>query len=200
MTKLLELIAQRNSEEALKLIPMLTLDELRNRYTSQGFEAYTALHIAALLGLDQIVKSLIDYGADVQARDGMNRLPMHYAAETCEGAETQSKMRIFRHLHQAESFLIFDTDKDLNTPLHIAAMYGETDLVKELLNLGSGPYVKNKEGLVPRDLVPIEKVELAKLLRSSEMSLTLMAMSHHDLLCGALINLVNKKKHYPYFS
>ncbi len=179
MARLIDLIAEKNNDEALKLIPTLSSDELQKKFSSEGFEGYTALHIAALLGLDQIVKSLIDHDADPRARDNINRTPMHYAAEACDGVSSQSKLQVIRYLHQAESFLVFDTDKALDTPLHLAALHGQSDLVKYLLDLGSMPYKKNKAGLVPRELVPTAQVDLINLLRKSEMTLTLIALRAH---------------------
>ena len=182
MARLIDLISAMDTVEALKLIPTLSSVELEKKFSSEGFEGYTALHIAALLGLDQIVQSLIDHGADVRARDGIDRTPMHYAVEACEVAESQSKVRIIRSLHHAESFLLFDTDKALDTPLHIAALYGESDWVRTLLDLGSDPSKKNEEGFIPRELVPTAQVELASLLKSKELSLTLIALRANKAL------------------
>lgn len=176
MSKLFDFIVTRNTKSALALIPTLPKTELEQTYRIGEFLSCTSLHIAALLGQDEIVQSLIDHGANVQARDKFNQTPMHYAAIDCEEADPQKKLNVMQSLHFAESYLIYDIDKKGDTPLHVAAMSGAYDWVKYLLEIGSSAAIKNMKGLKPINLVPSEDEKLLRLLRMQESSLQVIAL------------------------
>lgn len=166
MPSLIDLVCKRKTKETLELIPNLTLDELNMKHSfkdkdkDEDFDCFTALHVAALFGLNDIVVSLIQRGVNVRARDKKKRTAMHYAAEACEGIESYDKLRTIQLLHFAESYLIYDTDNKGNTPLHLAALYGEFSWAAKLVRLGSIRTAKNNAGQMPIELVPAAQKDL----------------------------------------
>ena len=52
------------------LIFFITLSILQNT-------SYTPLHMAAINGNDEIVKQLLNHGADIECRDGDHMTPVH---------------------------------------------------------------------------------------------------------------------------
>jgi ankyrin repeat protein len=175
MSKLFDYIVQNNTKAAIELIPSLSESELEQRYQIGEFLSCTSLHIAALLGQDEVVKSLLDHGANAQARDKFNQTPMHYAATACEEADSQSKLNVLKHLHYVESYLIYDIDNKGDTPLHVAASSGEYEWTKFLLEMGSSATTKNINQFKPIDLAPDDE-KLLRLLRMQESSLQVTAL------------------------
>ena len=98
------------------------------------FQNATILHRAAGGGHLNVVKWLIQYGADVNARDNLRETPLHYAAA-------------LGHAEVAEYLLQHGALVDANcknasychfeTPLHLAAECQSTETVEVLLNHGA---------------------------------------------------------------
>ncbi|MYF35718.1 MAG: hypothetical protein F4226_02670 [Synechococcus sp. SB0678_bin_12] len=106
---------------------------------------YTPLHWAAAFSeTPEVVKMLLDAGADPKARDADGRTPLHWA-KTPEVVKA-----------------LLDAGADLEaraehgwTLLHWAAAFSETPaVVKVLLDAGANPSAKTKEGKLPVELVP----------------------------------------------
>jgi uncharacterized protein len=101
-----------------------------SRFSSDGF---TALHLAAFFGHEEIVRLLLEAGADPHAvaRNPMRVQPLHSAAAA-------------RQLAIAK--LLIEAGADVNeaqeggfTPLHAAAQNGDVDLARLLLDSGADP-------------------------------------------------------------
>ena len=102
------------------------------------------LHLAAAVGDVNLVKELLEKGANPNAKDRFNQTPLHFAA---------------RHGHVEVVKLLLEykadpnaKDKDSVTPLHAAASNGRVDVVKLLLEYGADPKVEDKDGDTPLDL------------------------------------------------
>ena len=73
----------------------------------------TPLHWAVLSGNQEIVQTLLNFYAEVNAQNNEGKTPLHYA---CSVGNTQ-----LCNLLCASSEIIIDIpDKDGNTPLHLA--------------------------------------------------------------------------------
>eukprot|EP00052_Salpingoeca_macrocollata_P033345 m.8094 g.8094 ORF g.8094 m.8094 type:complete len:110 (+) comp5018_c0_seq1:57-386(+) len=59
------------------------------------------------------------------------------------------------------------TDKDGNTPLHLAAKNGRANVVKALLEARVKPDIKNKAGYTPAQLAEDRWDEVAKLIQQA---------------------------------
>ncbi|KAF4598462.1 hypothetical protein EYR38_006864 [Pleurotus pulmonarius] len=102
------------------------------------------LHAAAAGGNEQVVKLLIDYGADVNAP----RLPRRYSNEKGRDASAP---------------IVGDTGA---TPLHFASANGNTEIVRILLQRGAHPDLADKHGVTPEQLARRQGwLECADLLR-----------------------------------
>ncbi|OEL21747.1 hypothetical protein BAE44_0017234, partial [Dichanthelium oligosanthes] len=92
----------------------------------------TALHAAALDGKLDTVRYLLDNGADPNKIDVPGEVPLHCAAKygilstSSEGHDEVAKLLLSRGV-------IVDRAYSYGTPLHIAAFYGKTNVMKVLL-------------------------------------------------------------------
>jgi ankyrin repeat protein len=100
----------------------------------------SALMIAAIKGHTELVKLLIAKDADVN-KTGWT--PLHYAAS---GAKTDVIEILLEH-----SAYIDAESPNGSTPLMMAAMYGNVDCVRMLLEAGADPALKNQLGLSAAD-------------------------------------------------
>lgn len=103
----------------------------------------TPLMIAAIKGRIDLARRLIERGAEVN-KPGWT--PLHYAA-TFPGPVAPDMTRLMLEHHayiDAES-------PNGSTPLMMAAQYGNTTVVKLLLEEGADPLLKNQQGLTAID-------------------------------------------------
>ena len=100
----------------------------------------SALMMAAIKGHVDLVKQLIDKDADVN-KSGW--APLHYAAS---GAKSLVISMLLEH-----SAYIDAESPNGSTPLMMAALYGNADCVKILLEAGADPTLKNQQGLNAAD-------------------------------------------------
>jgi ankyrin len=107
-----------------------------------GFFSYTPLHFAVPHGID-IVKLLVEYGANVKKRDGSLQTPLHLAARA---GMTDVVDMLLEHWPGGTRA----KDDCKNRPLHLAALSGWTELVRLLVEIWpAGPRKKNNYGYTP---------------------------------------------------
>jgi len=98
------------------------------------------LMIAALKGMTDVARQLLDKGADVN-KPGWT--PLHYAA-------THGHLEIMNLLLEQHAYVDAESPNG-TTPLMMAAMYGTPSAVKLLLESGADPLLKNQLGLTAID-------------------------------------------------
>ncbi|KFM71953.1 Tyrosine-protein kinase HTK16, partial [Stegodyphus mimosarum] len=106
-------------------------------------EGRTAVHLASIMGFDDILDLLLEVGANPNIRDGSGLSPLHYACQKNQsstvtvllkwGANPQLRATEsgWVPLHYSANHGCFDTVKDLlslNTPCHPRSNYNETPL------------------------------------------------------------------------
>ena len=126
----------------------------------------TALHYAAMHTRDDIIKSLISRGAEVDTAE----LKEGFSAIHCVVINASQKSSSVNHLESSLTALtkagcsVNATNFNCATPLHIAAQKGNRDAVQMLLRLGADP---NKVDISERDCFEVAKNELVKVYMKS---------------------------------
>ena len=105
----------------------------------------TVLHHAALQGDADLVRHLIERGADIQATTGDGANPMHWAAMGRDGGAVIPLL--------LAGGLSADTPGPLGlTPMHLAALFGRPAALDALLAGGGKPGPTNATGVTPLHL------------------------------------------------
>ncbi|KAJ3118073.1 hypothetical protein HDU96_004077 [Phlyctochytrium bullatum] len=140
---------------------------------------YTAIHLACLTGIAEIVERLKAAGGDLEAVDGEGNTPLHLAVESAPemvevllnfgsspnavGRNGRTPMHLAAQKLDKESFSqiverlkvaggdMEAVDGDGNTPLHLAVK-NAPEMVEILLNFGSNPNAVGRYGLTPLHL------------------------------------------------
>ncbi|XP_053555114.1 26S proteasome non-ATPase regulatory subunit 10 isoform X1 [Bombina bombina] len=135
--------------------PGLCIGDFFKRYHTLA--GWTPLHIAASAGRDDIVKALIEKGAQVNASNQIGCTPLHYAA-------SKNKQEITLML--LENGASPDaTDKFHSTPLHRAASKGNFKIIQILLLHKASTNIQDSEGNTALHLAcDEERIEEAKFL------------------------------------
>ncbi|XP_067049296.1 transient receptor potential cation channel subfamily A member 1 homolog isoform X2 [Acropora muricata] len=99
----------------------------------------TPLHCAATDGVKEVIKALLDAGADVRAKDEEKKTPIHFA---CSGGKIDAVKVLFKHVENSEnrsniSDMLEDKNKEGETALHAAVKGGCLDIVKLCLDKGA---------------------------------------------------------------
>ena len=99
------------------------------------------LHVAAQMGHEDVVKLLLDYGAQNKAEIRQGKTPLHCAAECGHNKVVQVLIEGGADPNMA--------DNDGRTPLHYAAYQGKRQVVRLLLDFGADPQIEDKDGNTP---------------------------------------------------
>ena len=100
----------------------------------------SVLVLAALKGYLTLVQKLVDNDADVN-KTGWT--PLHYAA-------SGGHVPVIAYLLEHSAYIDAESPNG-TTPLMMAAMYGSPEAVKELIQAGADPTIKNQLGLTALD-------------------------------------------------
>ncbi len=142
----------------------------------RGHDETTLLHSAAYYGDLKVVLKLIEYEADINARDGYGWTPVHDASRGYYVQSGSVLLLLLEHggdvfaparngrtpLHAASANglleavrLLLDHDADVEakdnygeTALHLATWYGHHEVVKLLLQSGAGINVRARDGWI----------------------------------------------------
>lgn len=110
----------------------------------------TALHLACSEGHEDIAKTLLEAGADPNARDAKGRHPAHVCA-VHGNLELLQQLRRFRAILDVR-------DNHGNTPMHFCA---HIPVLEYLYSEGLDPFAKNDQGSTPCDILERLKVNPA---------------------------------------
>jgi ankyrin repeat protein len=120
-------------EQLLRMVPNIEINPKASMNS-------TPLHLAAMKGLSDTVRVLLEFRADATARDDNNDLPMHLAA--MEGYKDVVCQLIGKADVDARGF-------HGRTALHLAAARGYIDLVQVFLEHGADANIADSSGFRP---------------------------------------------------
>lgn len=124
----------------------------------QGRRERTPLHSAAHNGKLELIRKLIEYGADIDARDKDGYTPLRFASE---GLKNPTVIRLLLD-HGAD---VNTRAGDLSTPLHMASGWGLVEVARILLEHGAMVEVEDDRGRTPLMVARAEKqVDMIELL------------------------------------
>jgi hypothetical protein len=108
-----------------------------------GYTNATPLHAAAFRGCTEVVKKLLEYGANKEAQNAAGMTPLYFAS-----GDTIPQPHSVRLLLE-HGVDVNARANDGSTPLHRAARYGHLDSARLLLEHGGDPGAINDEGKTP---------------------------------------------------
>ena len=136
--------AGRKEAEARMSIAYLLLERGANTSIKDHEGGGTAILRAVDAGNEAMVKLLLEYNADIEVRDDLNRGLLHSSA--IDGYEDIVRLLVEKGLE------IDVQDQNGKTPLHDASRDGNYKVAKVLLDSGADPSIKDKYGRTPWDI------------------------------------------------
>ena len=141
-------------DQSFKSVSVLAQDP-RAKVDVRSARDETPLMLAALRGQEALVVELVARGAEVN-KTGWT--PLHYAA-------TGGHLRVAAFLIGARADVNAESPNG-TTPLMMAAMYSNSDMVKLLLESGAEAYVRNDQDLSAEDFaLKVGREDSARLIR-----------------------------------
>ena len=125
----------------------------------------TALHLAAQRGQTEVVRLLLDRGADISARENDNETPLYYA--TGGGSLETVKLLVERGLKVEDG----QSKVEDATPLLYAVQRGHAEVARYLIEKGANPLWRNSRGgTLLHEAVMAHNAELTELFLSKGLS------------------------------
>jgi ankyrin repeat protein len=119
------------------------------------------LHCACSKGHVQVIKELLEHGADMEAKDNDDRTPLHWAC----GCDHLLAVNELLSPNESRGADMEAKARNGLTPLHFASMYGRVAIVRTLLSCGANILAVNNGGRLPiHEAVNRGKSEVAKYL------------------------------------
>jgi len=110
----------------------------------RGYVDRTPLHSATYYGLPDMVKKLLEYGADANARDVDGETPLSLASEGVNLKDPSAIRLLLQHGVDVNA-----QRKNGSTPLHQASSWGALEVARLLLDHGADAELKDNEGRTP---------------------------------------------------
>ena len=142
--------------------------------TTTGPYGWAPLHLAAEFGKQNIVETLLQHSAKIEAQTKLGSTPLHVAArygqqliietllkhgadkdaQTNEDATPLHLAAATGHPHILETLINAGANKDAQTkdgwtPLHLAAKYGKQHILETLINAGADKEAQTNQGATP---------------------------------------------------
>jgi len=137
-----ELNVDLNTTQLMLQKPNLNINYKKTDGWDKG---YSSLHQACILGHLEVVKLLLNKGADVNIQDDLGVTPLHHACYK-------------GHIVIVQVLLDFGASCNITsnyseTSLHKACKLGYIEIIEILLDHGAAQNIKNKDGKKPLDFL-----------------------------------------------
>ena len=110
----------------------------------------TMLHVAMQWGSLEVVHLLLDYGANINARDENGQTPLRRAMDNIKDSMEDHFLAMLLLLgHGAD---VDALDNDHSTPLNMASYFGSVKAARLLLEYGASIHSQNNEGQTPLEV------------------------------------------------
>ena len=129
----------------------LSENDFRKFINKKNSKGVVALHYASFQGNVDIIKYLINYGADVNALTKRDLNVIHYAAQG-----NQPNSLVYFYLFHRDKINLENIDKGGSTPLHWASYSSSIEFALYLINYGVDINKKDKNGNTPLHLAVIK--------------------------------------------
>jgi ankyrin repeat protein len=140
------LSAERSADESRSAVAQLLME--RGADVNEGHENHdTLLHLASYQLELELVRILVDHGANVNTKDNQGRAPFHRVSEA-EGFSGNDCFNVARLLMERGADVDAQDKFDV-TPLHLALQVLELKLVRILVDHGANVNLKNSHGWTP---------------------------------------------------
>ncbi|KAK7495461.1 hypothetical protein BaRGS_00013400, partial [Batillaria attramentaria] len=137
-----DLLDACNKNDIKKVKELINRGVSVNCHDSRNCE--TPLHVACRIGNEDLLKFLLNKGADVKAKNDKGFTPLHTA---CKYGNQVAVKRLI-----AKGANVNAVGEDELSPLHLACQYGRTDVLDELLRLGAQIEAKDIKQMRPLHL------------------------------------------------
>jgi len=108
----------------------------------------TALHVAAFDGRPEIVRVLLDHGANANEQNGHSEAPIHLISQESHEHGVGVALMLLEH-----GVDVNYPNKDHDTPLHTACYFGRLEIAQVLLVHGAEASSENHRAQTPLHLV-----------------------------------------------
>lgn len=132
--------------------PPIIIPALNHYRTMQGLTEN--LHKAVKVGDDKLIKSLLDQGANVNARNKSGMTALHYAITKRNSLSSEIVELLLEYGANINA-----QNTHGNSPLYLAAQYRRDHLVELLLENGADHTIKNNKGKTALDIADRDSVK-----------------------------------------
>ncbi|ORX42663.1 ankyrin [Piromyces finnis] len=129
-------------KENINLVKYL-IEDIGLDINIQNKDGCTPLHYACEQGNENIVKYLIEKGADTSIKNNNGRISLH-----CTCKAKRESVNIVKYLIEKRGLNINIKDNYRFTPIHYACYKGNENIVKYLIKNGVDPKIKNEDGRI----------------------------------------------------
>ena len=120
------------------------------------------LHVASFYGNVEVVRLLLERGANTNVRNSEGQTPLHRILVKFEDKDVLGAIQLLLLEHGAD---VDALDNDHSTPLHLASQYGSVRATRLLLEYGANVHLQNNDGHTPSQVASAKgHEELARLL------------------------------------
>eukprot|EP00794_Sanderia_malayensis_P003533 gene3533-4034_t len=166
-----KLLSSLEKKDMQMLQDVLENEDVRINEPLSKHTQTTALCLAAISGMPDFVRILLNHDADPKVGDGFSMTPLHSAAKA-------GHMNVVQVLLKHGVDINIRTVSTKQTPLHVAAANSSVDVVKLLVLEGADRNVEDTEGRTPFDMTP--DLEIKELL-ATDKNLLYIAIAKGDM-------------------